>query len=36
MKFEKYLKIEVLKSPPGGDDADTGDGDDGNETGEGG
>jgi len=34
MKFEKCLKNDVLKSPPGGDDANTGD--DGNDTGEGG
>ena len=32
MKFEKYLKNEVIKGQPGGDDADTGD--DGNNTGE--
>jgi len=36
MKFEKCLKSEVLKGQPGGDDADTGDGDEGNGSGEGG
>ncbi len=25
MKFEKYFKKDVLKSPPGGDEEDTGD-----------
>jgi len=35
MKFKKYLKNQVLKGQPGEVEIDTGDGDEGNETGEG-
>lgn len=33
MKFEKCLKKDLLKLPPGGDDADTGEGEEGSDQG---